>query len=195
MLKCDKNTFSMVKLGLRRDKMKNRRRIPHTLVLAWTTASLAFSTILLPGTCEVRAAVPVSASSAVQMKYAQIQANYAAQVVQLVNKERQKAGQKPLEIHTNLMKLAKAKAVDMYDHQYFSHTSPNFGSPFDMMDRYQISFQYAGENLARGQTSPEQVVRDWMNSPDHKKNMLDPHYTLIGVGYYNGYWSEEFIGK
>ncbi|AWB46930.1 hypothetical protein DCC85_12365 [Paenibacillus sp. CAA11] len=139
---------------------------------------------------------PMAAASVpTKLNYSQIQSDYAAEVVQLVNKERKKAGLKPLTVHTNLTKLAKTKAIDMYTHNYFSHTSSKYGSPFDMMDAYGISFKYAGENLAKGQRSPEQVVKDWMNSSGHKQNILNPHYTLIGVGYYNGLWSQEFIGK
>ncbi|MNW62469.1 Cysteine-rich secretory protein family protein [compost metagenome] len=98
-------------------------------------------------------------------------------------------------MHTNLTKMAKDKAIDMYKNQYFSHTSPVFGSPFDMMDAYNITYRYAGENIAKGQKSAEEVVKDWMNSPGHKANILNSNYKLIGVGYYNGYWVQEFIGK
>ncbi|GGA23843.1 CAP domain-containing protein [Paenibacillus physcomitrellae] len=173
---------------------KNRMKRKWKQITVWTAVSLALSTMLSVGPGQA-GAVPVKTLSTVQLNYAKIQADKAAQVVKLVNQERQKAGLKPLVIHTNLTKLAKDKVVDMYNHKYFSHTSPKFGSPFDMMDSYKISYNYAGENLARGQQTPAQVVKDWMNSPGHRQNMLNPHYTLIGVGYYNGYWSQEFIGK
>ncbi|WP_433946517.1 CAP domain-containing protein [Paenibacillus sp. SN-8-1] len=127
--------------------------------------------------------------------YAKIQADRAAKVVELVNKERTKAGLSTLVVHDKLRGLAKDKAIDLYKHNYFSHTSPTYGSPFDMMDAYNITFRYAGENIAKGQQTPEEVVKDWMNSPGHRKNILNPHYTLIGVGYYNGLWVQEFIGK
>ncbi|MNR50485.1 Cysteine-rich secretory protein family protein [compost metagenome] len=64
-----------------------------------------------------------------------------------------------------------------------------------MMDAYNITFRYAGENIAKGQRTPEEVVKDWMNSPGHRKNILNPHYTMIGVGYFSGLWVQEFIGK
>ncbi|WP_083180213.1 CAP domain-containing protein [Paenibacillus yonginensis] len=173
---------------------KNRSKSSWYKRAAWTAVSLAFSTMLAIGPSQAGAA-PVTALSTAQVKYAQIQADNSAQVVKLVNQIRQKAGLKPLVIHTNLTKMAKNKVMDMYNHKYFSHTSPKYGSPFDMMDSYKISFRYAGENLAKGQKTPSEVVKDWMNSPDHRKNMLNPNYTLIGVGYYNGYWSQEFVGK
>ncbi|WP_237691025.1 CAP domain-containing protein [Paenibacillus caui] len=173
--------------------MQNNRRKGTLLQLSLVGAALvAVSCLLAGGTSTAASAKPISAPA---VKYAQIQANHAAQVVKLVNKERAKAGLKPLIVHSNLTKMAKNKVIDMYQNKYFSHTSPKFGSPFDMMDSYHISFTYAGENLAKGQRTPSEVVKDWMNSPGHRANMLNSHYTLIGVGYYNGYWSEEFVGK
>lgn len=138
-----------------------------------------------------------SKSSAKQMAalYAKIQAENAAKVVALVNVERKNAGLKPLVVHTNLTKMAKDKAIDMYKNKYFSHTSPKHGSPFDMMDAYNITYLYAGENIAKGQKTPADVVAAWMDSPGHRANILNPKYTLIGVGYYNGHWVQEFIGK
>ncbi|WP_110932575.1 CAP domain-containing protein [Paenibacillus bouchesdurhonensis] len=143
------------------------------------------------------ASTKTSQASAKQMAavYAQIQAENAAKVVALVNVERKNAGLKPLIVHTNLSKMAKDKAIDMYKNNYFSHTSPNYGSPFDMMDAYNITYRYAGENIAKGQKTPSEVVTAWMNSPGHKANMLNSKYTLIGVGYFNGHWVQEFIGK
>ncbi len=141
-----------------------------------------------------------AAASGVKLKslaavYAQIQTQNASKVVALVNKERKDAGLKPLMVHTNLTKMAKTKAIDMFKTGYFSHTSPNYGSPFDMMDSSNITYLYAGENIGKGQRSAEEVVKDWMDSPGHKANILNPKYKLIGVGYYNGYWVQEFIGK
>jgi uncharacterized protein YkwD len=91
--------------------------------------------------------------------------------------------------------MAGDKAMDMYKNNYFSHTSPTYGSPFDMMKTYNISFRAAGENIAKGQTSPAQVMNSWMNSSGHKANILSKNYTHIGVGYVNGIWVQEFIGK
>lgn len=136
-----------------------------------------------------------TASKSMAAVYAQVQAERAAQVVALVNKERTSAGLKPLIVHTNLSKMAKDKAIDMFRSGYFDHTSPKYGSPFDMMDAYHITYLYAGENIAKGQRSAEEVVKDWMNSPGHRANILNSKYTLIGVGYYNGFWVQEFIGK
>ncbi|MCR8995860.1 serine protease [Brevibacillus sp. 7WMA2] len=116
------------------------------------------------------------------------------EVVDIVNKERAKAGLKPLSMDTELAKMATDKAKDMADNNYFDHDSPTFGSPFNMMDQYKISYQTAGENIAEGQRSAEEVMKDWMGSDGHRENIMNSSFTKIGVGYYNGYWVQEFIG-
>lgn len=123
------------------------------------------------------------------------QSKFASEVVALVNKERANAGLKPLTVHAKLTTVAVDKAKDMSDNNYFSHTSPTHGSPFDMMKAYGISFGYAGENIAKGQRTPQEVMNSWMNSQGHRENILSPNFTMIGVGYYNGYWVQEFISQ
>lgn len=88
-------------------------------------------------------------------------------VVQLVNAERQRAGLKPLQVNAKLADVARKKALEMITNKYFSHNSPNYGSPFQMMKAHGITYQYAGENIASGYTRPESVVNAWMNSPGH----------------------------
>ena len=79
---------------------------------------------------------------------------------------------------------------------YFSHTSPTYGSPFQMMKAFGLSYRTAGENIAYGQRTPQEVVNAWMNSSGHRANILNSSYTQIGVGYVaNGnYWTQMFIG-
>lgn len=119
---------------------------------------------------------------------------FAQQVLDIVNQERQKAGLQPLKMNTELSKMAMAKAQDMYNNNYFDHQSPTYGSPFDMMNSFGITYKTAGENIARGQTSPTEVMNQWMNSPGHRQNILDSSFTQIGVAYYNSEWVQEFIG-
>ena len=125
---------------------------------------------------------------------------YEKEVVTLTNKERTKRGLKPLTLDTELSKMARDKSKDMVANHYFDHQSPTYGSPFDMMKRYGISYSYAGENIAAGQKTPEDVVEAWMNSEGHRENILNPNFTKIGVGYvqggsYGSYWTQEFIGQ
>jgi uncharacterized YkwD family protein len=121
----------------------------------------------------------------------------AQQVIELTNNERRKNGLTPLSADTSLSRVAQTKTNDMNSKHYFSHTSPTYGSPFDMMRDFGVTYKSAGENIAMGQTTAQQVVTSWMNSEGHRKNILSPNYTNIGVGYTsNGnYWSQMFIGK
>ncbi|MEI1421150.1 CAP domain-containing protein [Bacillus cabrialesii] len=122
---------------------------------------------------------------------------YEKKVVELTNAERQKQGLKPLQIDETLSKSARAKSQDMKDKNYFDHQSPTYGSPFDMMKSFGISYKTAGENIAKGQKTPEEVVKAWMNSEGHRKNILNPNFTHIGVGYVESgsIWTQQFIGK
>ena len=119
------------------------------------------------------------------------------QVVSIVNKERAKEGLAPLTIDWELARVAKYKSQDMHDKKYFSHTSPTYGSPFDMMKKFDISYKSAGENIAKGQTSAAQVMEAWMNSSGHRANIMDAKFTHIGVGYVKdgNYWTQMFIKK
>lgn len=121
---------------------------------------------------------------------------YEMQVVVLVNAQRAKYGLSPLAISEDLCVKARMKSQDMADHNYFSHTSPTYGSPFDMMKTLGISYRSAGENIAMGYATPEAVVTAWMNSQGHRENILSDKYTTLGVGYVAGgnYWTQWFIG-
>ncbi|PQP82277.1 serine protease [Paenibacillus sp. PCH8] len=123
------------------------------------------------------------------------QSDFAAQVVKLVNAERAKAGLGALASDALLDKVAVAKVKDMSNNNYFDHQSPTYGSPFDMMKQFGVTYSYAGENIAKGQKTPQEVVTAWMNSEGHRANILGKNFTKIGVGYYNGYWAQEFIGQ
>lgn len=123
------------------------------------------------------------------------QSDFAAQVVKLVNAERSKAGLSALASDALLDKVALAKAKDMSNNNYFDHQSPTYGSPFDMMKQFGVTYSYAGENIAKGQKTPQEVVTAWMNSEGHRANILSKNFTKIGVGYYNGYWAQEFTGN
>lgn len=120
---------------------------------------------------------------------------FEEKVVELTNAERAKNGLAPLKMHAPLMAVAKAKSEDMAKNNYFSHTSPTYGSPFDQMKAAGISYRAAGENIAQGQRTPEEVVQAWMNSSGHRANILNANFTHIGVGYVasGNYWTQQFI--
>ncbi|MGP4078448.1 SafA/ExsA family spore coat assembly protein [Pseudalkalibacillus sp. R45] len=123
-----------------------------------------------------------------------------AQVVDLVNQERAKHGLHPLKANWELSRVARYKSKDMLQNNYFSHTSPTYGSPFQMMRDFGISYRTAGENIAAGQTTAQAVMNAWMNSDGHRKNILSSNYKEIGVGYakggsYGHYWTQMFITR
>ena len=122
---------------------------------------------------------------------------FEQKVVDLTNAERAKQGLPALKVDTELSKVARIKSEDMQKNHYFDHTSPTYGSPFDMMKQFGISYKSAGENIAQGQRTPEEVVQAWMNSAGHRANILNNGYTHIGVGYVESgnYWTQEFISK
>ena len=122
--------------------------------------------------------------------------NYEREVIRLVNEIRTSRGLSALKEDWQLSRVARYKSQDMKDNHYFSHTSPTYGSPFEMMKKFGISYRAAAENIARGQRTPQEVVNAWMNSAGHRANILNAQYTKIGVGYVaNGnYWTQMFIG-
>ncbi|MEK4238293.1 CAP domain-containing protein [Paenibacillus sp. FSL H7-0714] len=132
------------------------------------------------------------------------QANaFELQVFRLVNEERTSRGIAALTLNTQLTDLAVLKSRDMRDNNYFSHTSPTYGTPSQMLDRFGVAWRAYAENIAAGQATPEAVMRTWMNSTGHRANILDPRFTDIGVGYVGGtatsqyqhYWTQLFIQK
>lgn len=122
---------------------------------------------------------------------------FERQVIELTNQERTAQGLEPLTTDESLSAVAREKSNDMYTNGYFSHNSPTYGSPFDMMQQFGVSYRTAGENIAKGQRSPEEVVNAWMNSEGHRANILNPDFTHIGVGYVeNGnHWTQMFLGQ
>ena len=122
---------------------------------------------------------------------------FESEVVRLVNEIRAENGLKPLTQDWQLSRVARYKSQDMRDLGYFSHTSPTYGSPFNMMKSFGISYKTAGENIAKGYSTPKAVVNGWMNSPGHRANILNSSYTHIGVGYVasGNYWTQMFVGR
>lgn len=123
--------------------------------------------------------------------------SYEAEVVRLVNEHRAARGLKPLAQNWELSRVARYKSQDMKDNRYFSHTSPVYGSPYQMMRSFGITYRSAGENIAKGYRTPEDVVNGWMNSAGHRANILNAGFAEIGVGYVASghYWTQMFISK
>ncbi|WP_449619868.1 CAP domain-containing protein [Robertmurraya sp. Marseille-Q9965] len=122
---------------------------------------------------------------------------YAQQVIDLTNQERAKGGLPALKADAQLSSVALKKSQDMQAKNYFSHTSPTYGSPFDMMRDFGVTYKSAGENIAQGQRTPQEVVQAWMNSEGHRKNIMSKDFTHIGVGHEatGNHWTQMFVGR
>lgn len=143
---------------------------------------------------------PIKPNESVTIPQNEQLTGYEEQVLALTNQVRKDAGLPPCAGNdSNLNRSARAKSEDMANRNYFSHTSPVYGDPFAMMRNFGVTYQSAGENIAKGQKTPQDVVDAWMNSPGHRANIMNKNYTHLGVGYLvkNGeaYWTQQFIGK
>ncbi|MFZ5822981.1 MAG: CAP domain-containing protein [Bacillota bacterium] len=121
------------------------------------------------------------------------------QMLDLVNRERANAGLAPLKADLELTRVARLKSQDMINRDYFSHQSPTYGSPFDMIKRFGISYRTAGENIA-GNGSVSGAHTSLMNSPGHRANILSTKYTHIGIGIRDGgpygkMFTQMFVGR
>ncbi len=102
-------------------------------------------------------------------------------MVEYVNEERVKAGLAPLQVDLDLARVARAKSQDMVDNGYFDHDSPTYGSPFEMMREFGISYRAAGENIAKN-SSVMGAHTALMNSEGHRANILNSSFTHVGIG-------------
>lgn len=121
------------------------------------------------------------------------------EVFDLINKQRTNNGLTALKNDSEVQRVARIKAQDMVDNNYFSHTSPTYGSPFDMLKSFKISYKTAGENIA-GNSSNSSAVTAWMNSSGHKANILNSNFNYTGIGVvsspkYGKMYVQLFIGK
>ena len=121
------------------------------------------------------------------------------EVFNLINQQRVNNGLAALKIDDEVQRVAKIKAQDMVANNYFSHNSPTYGSPFDMLKSFKISYKSAGENIA-GNSNNQSAVTAWMNSSGHKANILNSSYNYTGIGVvssptYGKVYVQLFIGK
>lgn len=102
-------------------------------------------------------------------------------MVDLINAERLKNGLSSLKLDSSLAKVARTKAQDMADNSYFSHSSPTYGTPFEMLKKFGITYTAAGENIA-GNSTVEKAQTALLNSPGHRANILSKNYNTVGIG-------------
>ena len=186
--------YHIVKQGDTMWKIAQQYNVPFAEVLK-LNSNYKDQNMIYPGD---KIAIPSTSTSAGDEK-PQVTSE-AESVLNLVNEERAKQGLSKLKLSTKLNEVAFAKSKDMAVNRYFSHQSPTYGSPFDMLKKFGVSYRSAGENIAAGQRTPQEAMKAWMNSSGHRANILNSKYTELGVGYYKGgsyghYWTQSFIGK
>ena len=121
------------------------------------------------------------------------------EVFKLINEQRVANGLTALKVDNEVQKVARIKAQDMVNNNYFSHTSPTYGSPFEMLSSFKVSYKSAGENIA-GNSSNSKAVTAWMISSGHKANILNSSFNYTGIGVvssptYGKVYVQMFIGK
>ncbi|MFJ6606176.1 CAP domain-containing protein [Streptomyces lydicus] len=118
----------------------------------------------------------------------------AARILELVNNERAKAGCSPLALNAKLTKAAQDHSKDMAAHRNMSHTGSDGSDPGARITRAGYNWSAYGENVAYGYSSPESVMKGWMSSPGHKRNILDCSFKELGVGLAQpgDYWTQDF---
>lgn len=118
--------------------------------------------------------------------------SFESQVISLINQERAKVDLGALSANGSLTSAARRHSEDMACNDFFSHTSPTTGSPFDRILAAGYSYSAAAENIGAGYGSPAAVVDAWMKSSGHKANILGENYVHVGLGY--AYWSGSTYG-
>lgn len=106
------------------------------------------------------------------------------EMINLINQERAKEGRSPLTADMELVRIARLKSQDMVDNNYFSHESPTYGSPGQMLTNFGVRYNYFGENIA-GNTTVQKAHTSLMNSTGHRNNILNKNFNKIGIGIVN----------
>lgn len=102
------------------------------------------------------------------------------ETLNLINEYRKQNGLKDLKTFSKLQEIARIKAEDIVNNDYFAHDSEALGTPFEMLKKYGIDYTIAGENLAGNQT-PQKATDAWINSALHKENILDGEFEYTGI--------------
>lgn len=122
--------------------------------------------------------------------------NMRSEMLEYINRERAKIGIRLLQLDSKVNNVAQVKADDMAINNYFSHNSVKYGTPFQMLTSFGVKYNSAAENIAKGQRSVNEVMKAWLTSEGHRKNLLNPQYNKIGIGYNDAKktWVQMFIG-
>ncbi|MFE7262465.1 CAP domain-containing protein [Streptomyces sp. NPDC057592] len=168
---------------------KHRRKMPYRKM---TVAVVAAGAVSIPTAAMAGSHAPPEKPAA--STSAPKASGADAHVLKLVNRERRKVGCPPLKMNAELRKAAQAHSTDMASRENMSHTGSDGSAPDDRIARAGYGWHAYGENIAHGYTTPKSVVAGWMNSPGHRRNILNCAFKEIGVGHarHGNYWTQDF---
>ncbi|MDM5189645.1 CAP-associated domain-containing protein [Bacillus sp. DX4.1] len=139
---------------------------------------------------ELKNAQPLSAEKMTQVEHGNMQ-----QILDLTNIIRSRHQLSLLTWDQRTAEVAFGHSKDMKENNYFSHDSPKFGTLGDRLQRGQVAFQLAGENIAAQHNDGIAAMHGWLNSEGHRKNLLNEQFTELGVGVYDKFYTQNFIRK
>ncbi len=117
------------------------------------------------------------------------------QVLEITNVIRERYGAEPVALDPSVAKVAYGHSLDMANNNYFDHDSPTIGTLSDRLEKGNVKYTKAGENIAYNYLDAGAAVEGWLNSPGHRKNLLDKSYTYMGEGTFQKYYTQNFITK
>jgi uncharacterized protein YkwD len=189
MAEKDKSKISYsIKIDIRKDSERKTETTTKAKGEATTEAATEATTQATTEATTEAATEATTQATTESKKYS----DYVTAVVELTNAARAKNNLPALELSDDLCRAAQDHANDMSENEYFSHTSKTGDTLVDRVRKYNSDFCYMGENIARGQSTAEEVVNDWLNSEGHRANIMNETYTKIGIGYCDGYWVQDF---
>jgi uncharacterized protein YkwD len=147
------------------------------MVLKWLSAATLCFLLVTSGYADEAQVKPIAADPAIQ------------EFVQLVNAKRRSMGCPELIWDDRVAAIASAHSADMDSRNFFSHTNPEGRDPFDRLQMTNVAFFAAAENIAFGPKTGHEVYETWLDSPGHRRNMLDCRFTRHGVGRVGDRWT------
>ncbi|MDE5413096.1 CAP domain-containing protein [Alkalihalobacterium chitinilyticum] len=126
-------------------------------------------------------------------EWREIEAGAELQILDITNVIRTRHNLAVLKWDHEVSKVAYGHSKDMYENQYFSHTSPTYGELKDRLEREGVSFYFAGENIAAQYVDSIEAVEGWLNSEGHRVNLLNEEFTHLGVGVFERYYTQNFM--
>ena len=171
--------------------------MPRLAVIPTLCLILALGGCGVAGGDDLKAAIPPGGSGTSEaMSPGELA--WAQEVLDLVNRERARVQAPPVEWHPEATDAAYLHSVDMDVRSFFDHTNPDGDGPGTRLREAGVNWGSYGENIAEGQKTPQDVMAAWMDSDGHRRNILDPAFTHLGIGVHTSpaggpWWTQDFV--